>query len=264
MDIPSPTLKIIGTGFGRTGTLSLRESLVRLGFGPCDHMLENFEHPERFALWKEALRRKRNGEPIDWRPLLDGYRAIVDWPGAYFWRELIVAHPDARVILTLRDPNRWYESCLATIFSMRARADESARARAMLGLVGLVLPRLRDGFQVVNDVIWNGTFDERFTDREHALRIFAEHNREVQERVPGERLLVFDVKQGWAPLCAFLGVIVPEGEPFPHVNDAESFQKRIVQSLFRLARRAAVGLTGLVAVLWIARRVLRECREGAR
>src|SRR5829696_4202978 len=153
--VPSPTLKVIGAGFGRTGTLSLREALVRLGFSPCDHMLENFEHPERFALWHDAFRRKQAGEPIDWRPLLAGYRAIVDWPGAYFWRELIAAHPDAKVILTVRDPSRWYESCLATIFSMHARAGESPRARALLWLVGLAIPRMREGFQIVDDVIWN-------------------------------------------------------------------------------------------------------------
>ena len=104
--IPAPTLQVIGTGFGRTGTLSLREALVRIRFGPCDHMREKFEHPERFALWSEVLRRKTAGEPIDWRPLLDGYRAIVDWPGAYFWRELTAAHPEANVILTIRDPAR--------------------------------------------------------------------------------------------------------------------------------------------------------------
>ncbi|MGH2617911.1 MAG: sulfotransferase family protein [Thermomicrobiales bacterium] len=213
--IPSPTIRVIGVGFGRTGTLSLREALVRLGFGPCDHMLENFEHPERFALWKEALRRKQSGERIDWRPLLNGYRAIVDWPGAYFWRELTDAHPDAKVILTVRDADRWHESTLATIFSMRARADESPRTRAVMRAIGWVMPAMREGFQVVNDVIWNGTFDGRFTDREHALRVFAEHNREVQETIPPHRLLVFDVKQGWAPLCAFFDVPVPEGEPFP-------------------------------------------------
>ena len=104
--IPAPTIQVIGTGFGRTGTLSLREALVRLGFGPCDHMVENFEHPQRFALWEEALRRKTACEPVDWRPLLTGFQAIVDWPGAYFWRELSTAHPDAKVILTIRDPER--------------------------------------------------------------------------------------------------------------------------------------------------------------
>jgi hypothetical protein len=116
--IPSPTLRVIGAGVGRTGTLSLREALVRLGVGPCGHMRENFEHPERFALWDEALRHKTAGEPIDWRPLLDGFQAIVDWPGAYFWREMTAAHPDAKVILTVRDPEHWYDSIQATIFSL--------------------------------------------------------------------------------------------------------------------------------------------------
>jgi Sulfotransferase domain len=263
--IPSLTLVVIGAGFGRTGTLSLREALVRLGFGPCDHMLENFEHPERFALWKEAFRRKWAGEPIDWRPLLGAYRAIVDWPGAYFWRELIAAHSDAKVILTVRDRDRWYESCLATIFSVRARADESARSRVMMRLIALVLPVMREGFQVADDVIWKGTFDGRFADREHALRVFSEHNREVEESVSVERLLVFDVKQGWEPLCEFLEVPVPAGQPFPHVNDAESFRKRIqerlAQSLVHLAWPLIAGLGGLVALVWIARRARQERRK---
>ncbi len=265
---PSPTLVVIGAGFGRTGTLSLREALVRLGFGPCDHMLENFEHPERFALWLDAFKHKQAGDPIDWRPLLDGYRAIVDWPGAYFWRELIADHPEAQVILTVRDPDRWYESCLATIFQLRARADESRLVRAVLRLVRVVSPTMREGFQVADDVIWSGTFDGRFLDRGHALRIFAEHNREVEEATPAERLLVFDVKQGWQPLCEFLEVPVPAGEPFPHVNDAESFQKRIkdgfAESLLRLSRSTAAGVAGLVALVWIARRARRARRSSTR
>jgi hypothetical protein len=97
--IPAGTLQVIGAGFGRTGTLSTRAALVRLGFGPCDHMVENEEHPERFALWDEVLRQKTADEPIDWRPLLTGFQAIVDWPGAYFWRELTAAHPEAKVLL---------------------------------------------------------------------------------------------------------------------------------------------------------------------
>ena len=117
--IPAPTLQVIGAGFGRTGTASMREALVRLGFGPCDHMVENFEHQERFTLWDEALRHKSAGEPIDWRPLLDGFQAIVDWPGAYFWRELTAAHPEAKVVLTVRDPQRWYDSIQQTIFTLR-------------------------------------------------------------------------------------------------------------------------------------------------
>jgi hypothetical protein len=266
---PSPALVVIGAGFGRTGTLSLREALVRLGFGPCDHMLENFEHPERFALWQDAFRRKQAGEPIDWRPLLGSYRAIVDWPGAYFWRELIAAHPDAKVILTVRDPDRWYQSCLSTIFRMRARADSSLRARVMMKFLGLMIPPMRQGFQIVNDVIWNGTFAGRFTNREHALHVFAEHNREVQETVPAQSLLVFDVKQGWQPLCEFLGIPVPDGEPFPHVNDTEEFQKRVqeriqerfARSIMRLAGIVAGGMAALAILVWIGRRARHNQRE---
>lgn len=263
---PSPTLRVIGAGFGRTGTLSLREALARLGFGPCDHMLENFEHPERFALWMDVFRRKETDRPIDWRPLLGDYQAIVDWPGAYSWRELVAAHPAAKVILTVRNPDRWYESTLATIYAIRARADGSLRARAEMRLLALVAPEFWRGFQVADNVIWEGTFAGRFTDRDHALRVFEEHNRDVEATVSPERLLVFEVKQGWQPLCAFLGVPVPE-EPFPHVNDAESFRKliqeRFGQSLWDLARPVFVGVAGLTALIVIARRSLRSRQQVA-
>ena len=200
--IPAPTLQVIGAGFGRTGTLSMRDALVRLGFGPCDHMAENFRHPERFTLWEEALRCKDAGEPIDWRPLLDGFRAIMDFPGAYFWRELIAAHPDAKVILTIRDPERWYDSAQATIFSV---------PEEQMSGVAQELDRTR-------------IFGDRLDDRAHCQAVFTRHNQVVQETVPPERLLVFDVKEGWEPLCAFLDVPVPEDEPFPRVNEAATFQ----------------------------------------
>jgi hypothetical protein len=201
-DSTAPTLRVIGAGFGRTGTLSLRDALVRLGCGPCDHMRENFDHPERFTLWDEVLRRKNAGEPIDWRPLLSGFQAIVDWPGAYFWRELTAAHPDTKVILTVRDPDRWYDSIQATIFSLR---DD----------------QLPEG---PRDISFNRTFSGRLTDRAHCQAVFARHNQAVQEAISPDRLLVFDVKEGWEPLCAFLGVSVPGDEPFPRVNDTAAFQ----------------------------------------
>src|SRR4051794_21437861 len=142
-------------------------------------MLENIERPERFALWHDAVRRKQAGQPIDWRPLLSGYAAIVDWPGAYFWRELVAAHPQAKVILTVRDAQRWYESSLATIFSVRSRADESLWSRLFLWLLRLAVPQLRGSFQIIDEVIWQGTFGGRFADREYALQVFNRHNQEV-------------------------------------------------------------------------------------
>jgi hypothetical protein len=203
--IPAPTLRVIGAGFGRTGTLSMREALVRLGFAPCDHMVENEEHPERFALWDEALRRKSAGEPIDWRPLLAGYQAIVDWPGAYFWRELTAAHSEAKVVLTVRDPQRWYASIQSTIFTLRDdQLPEGSRA-----------------------IIFTRTFGDRLTDRAHCLSVFAQHNQAVRETIAPQRLLVFAVKQGWKPLCAFLDMPIPEDQSFPHVNDTAAFKTDI-------------------------------------
>ena len=207
--VPVPTLRVIGAGVGRTGTVSMREALVRLGFGPCDHMLENLEHPERFALWAEALRHKDAGAPIDWRPLLTGFQAIVDWPGAYFWRELTAAHPKAKVILTVRDPDRWYDSIERTIFHMIAESGSEP------------------GLDVPNEIIRDRTFQGRLTDRAHCQAVFTEHNQAVREAIAPDRLLVFDVKDGWEPLCAFLDVPVPEDEPFPHANDTAAFQADI-------------------------------------
>lgn len=250
----SPTLRIIGAGLGRTGTLSLHAALERLGFAPCEHMTNCFAHPERFALWLEAVRRKRAGEAIDWRPLFDGYRATVDWPGAYFWRELVAAHPTAKVVLTVRDPDRWYASAEKTIFAATQARTANPAARLLYGLIGLLDPPAGNGFRTVQETVWSGTFNGEFAQRDRALQLFAEHNVAVQEAVPSERLLVFDVKQGWGPLCAFLGVPEPVAEPFPHVNDAADFDRRqrdqylfIARSLWPAAAAAIAG--GVAGVL---------------
>jgi hypothetical protein len=263
--VPAPALQVIGAGFGRTGTTSLRAALVQLGFDPCDHMDENFERPERFVPWGEAFQRKQAGEPIDWRPLLSDFRAIVDWPGAYFWRELTSAHPEAKVILTVRDPDRWYVSTLATIFNFRTRVNDgdSPWERVRLLLLRLGMPGMGDGLQFIDDVIWDGTFGGRFRDRDHAVRVFNEHNQAVRETIPADRLLVFEAKQGWEPLCQFLGVPVPAGEPFPHLGDASSVRTEIREHYRDLALRAsgiaASGIVGLLALAWLRRRTRRGC-----
>jgi hypothetical protein len=264
MGVPAPNLLVVGAGFGRTGTTSLRQALVRLGFDPCDHMDENFEHPERFAPWRESLRHKQAGEPVDWRPLLADYRAIVDWPGAYFWRELTSAHPEAKVILTVREPDRWYGSVLATIsaFRTRMRAGDSLATRARSLLLRLGMLGTNGALRFCDDVIWDGTFNGRFRDRDHALRVFAEHNQAVRPTIPPERLLVFDVKQGWDPLCRFLGLPVPVGEPFPHVSDASSVQwelrERYRDGALRTGGIAAGVLLGLMTLAWFRRPLRRR------
>ena len=97
------SLKVIGAGFGRTGTLSLKAALEELRLGPCYHMIEVNAHPEHDALWLALAK----GESSDWRPMLQGYASTVDWPTTYVWKELAAANPQAKIILTLRDPDAW-------------------------------------------------------------------------------------------------------------------------------------------------------------
>lgn len=260
------TLRVIGAGFGRTGTLSLKTALEAIGFAPCEHMTELFRDPHRIELWDDAARAKERGEPFAWERLFAGYRATVDWPGAYFWRELTTAYPDARVILTVRDPERWYESARNTIYrpqELRSGGGAGPRAwagTALFALLGRLSPATRRGGEMVGRVIWQGTFDGRFGDQEHALAIFRRHVDEVQAAVPADRLLVYEVKQGWEPLCRFLEVPVPEGVPFPHVNDAADFRRMIRQRFVRPL--VAVGAGVAAAALGIA--ALRRSNAGRR
>lgn len=203
-------LKIIGAGFGRTGTASAKAALETLGFGPCYHMQELFADPSRLGGWLRAAA----GEPVDWAELFAGYAATVDWPGAAFWRALAEAYPEAKVLLTVRDPHRWYDSVAGTIYRTR-------------DLDGAVLPpALREQPRLMEELVWQGTFDGRFEDRDHAVGVYRAHIAEVRAAVPAERLLEYDVAQGWEPLCAFLGADIPD-TPFPHLNTAESMRQRI-------------------------------------
>lgn len=217
-------LQVIGAGFGRTGTMSLKAALERLGFAPCDHMSEVFLHPERAQLWMEAVEAKAEGIPFDWERLYGGYRATTDWPGAFFWRELAAAYPEAKVILSVRDPERWYESMLRTVYAIRHDPEAGQRVAAMLGDTDLAwMPRLVDA------IGFDGTFAGRFTDRAYAIEVFNQHIADVVSEIPAERLMLFEPRDGWEPLCTFLEVPVPEGESFPHLNDAATFVARTHQ-----------------------------------
>ena len=213
-------LKVIGAGLGRTGTRSLKVALEQLGFGPCHHMQELIEHPRTIRDWLRAS----EGGPIDWEELLRGYQSAVDWPGVYFWRDLMRTYPDAKVLLTVRDPDAWYDSALNTIYRIRG-TDPATLPPGVLQRYEDE-PALRDQPELTDRLVWQGTFGGRFADREHALRVYAAHNAEVRATVPAQRLLEFDVTQGWEPLCAFLGVDVPD-VPFPVLNTSEAFRRNV-------------------------------------
>lgn len=238
------SIRVIGAGLGRTGTLSLKVALEELGFSRCYHMEEVFKHPGHPSIWSAASR----GEPVDWDALFQGYQATVDWPGCAFYRELIRRYPDAKVILTVRDPEKWYGSAQQTIYYARVAFPRWATWLA---------PRMRQLVRMLDDVVWRGAFQDRFLDRPNAIAVFNRHNEEVRRVVPADRLLVFEVKHGWEPLCAFLGVPVPPGKPFPNLNDAAQFRGRIrhIAGRIRIAGYTLMGLI-LVSLVWLAIRWL--------
>ena len=199
------TLSVIGAGFGRTGTMSLKIALDALGVGPCYHMAEVFKNPAAFDWWYEA---GLDPAHADWEKIFAGYNATVDWPNATYYQELAEAYPAARLILTERDPNDWFDSTQATIFKDRGPQDPDA-------------PFLRMVRKVVYEL-----FDGRIHDRDHAISVYLAHNAKVREVIPPERLLVYEVAQGWGPLCDFLELPVPDG-PMPKVNSREEFAARV-------------------------------------
>jgi hypothetical protein len=200
-------MNVIGVGFGRTGTLSLKAALERLGEGPCAHMMPLIGDEERSQLFTRAAQ----GDRPSLDKAMDGYASTVDWPGVFFWKDLVADNPDAKVILTVRDPEKWYGSAERTIWA-------ATNAPTPPGMASF-----REMCDATN---WVGTFGGRFGDREHAIRVFTEHNDEVRRTVPAHRLLEYEVGQGWQPLCDFLGKPVPD-EPFPRLNDTATFQDRI-------------------------------------
>lgn len=202
------TLEVIGTGFGRTGTDSMREALEMLGFGPCHHMRELIKDPEHARLWRAVAA----GAPADWDLLLRGYVSCVDWPSAYYWPQLVAAFPQARVILTWRTAESWWTSFERTLLPRILSFTETEDAPSSGELIG---PRV---------------FHGRPDDREHCIAVYEANVAAVRKQVPPERLLVHTLGDGWAPLCAHLGVPVPD-VPYPSSNSTAAFVSEFGETL---------------------------------
>ena len=197
-------LKIIGTGVGRTGTYSLRTALTKLDLGPCHHMEEVLHHmPVQLPLWQAVVK----GSP-DWAAIYAGYGSAVDWPTAAFFRELSKAYPEAKFILTVRSPDSWAASFSETIYTLLAGKDEAP-------------PHMRAWLDMATAVIEKSGFPGGMSTTALA-NAFTAHNEAVKAAIPPHRLLVYEVKQGWEPLCKFLGTPVPS-EAFPQTNSRAEF-----------------------------------------
>lgn len=217
------TIKVIGAGYGRNGTLSLKQALEKLGFDKCYHMMELDQSKDEDLAWLKLNR----GEPVDFEKLFEGYQASVDWPSCNFWREQMAAYPDAKVILSERDPEAWYASIMKTIYPMSVSMREHAGED----------PLWQRRSEMVFELIWDGLFDGRLDDKDHVIGVYLAHNQQVKGEVPADRLLVFDSKFGWEPLCEFLDVPVPD-EPYPKTNTSEDFAKMMAANRARLEEKS--------------------------
>ena len=184
----------------------MREALDMLGFGPCHHMVEVNASDEQKRLWRGLA----GGENADWDRLFAGYNSCVDWPSAHSWRELIQVYPEAKVILTYRSPESWWESFEKTILVGISRASDAASL----------------GVTLIRDQVFSG----KPGDRELALERYRANVEAVKAHVPKERLLVHDLGDGWEPLCRHLGAPVPS-EPYPSRNNAGEFKRNMLDKL---------------------------------
>lgn len=214
-------IKVIGAGLPRTGTLTQKLALEQLGYGPCYHWVNIIADLDQVPLWDRAM----DGD-AQWHELLRGAGSTVDWPGGYFYRSLMESFPDARVLLSVRDPESWERSFRETIWTMShgdTLMSALSRARAQVD------PRWRAYLALVDRMFWGsqGTFAAGHREPRLLIEQMLSHNEQVRQAVPGDRLLVWQPADGWGPLCAFLGAEVPH-EPLPHANERGTFVERVI------------------------------------
>ncbi len=205
----------------RTGTLTQKVALEMLGVGPCYHMVDVISDLDQALMWERAL----DGEQ-PWAELFDGFDSTVDWPGGYFYRELMDFYPEAKVLLSVRDAQAWERSMRQTVWAVR---HGESLVRLLSSAQAHVNPRWRAFLKMIDRLVWEeaGTFASGHSEPDQLIDTMHRHNEEVQRNVPRERMLVWSVEEGWEPLCEFLELPVPQA-PFPHVNDRTEFLNRII------------------------------------
>jgi hypothetical protein len=203
-------LEVVGAGFGRTGTQSLKLALEELGVGPCYHMMEVFGNTEHIPLWAAATR----GETPDWDALFANYRSTVDWPGCAFWRDLAAKNPNARILLSYRNSDDWYDSFHNTIYQAMTRDPPPEPAWVAVH------------HEMTRQLVLEQALGGRPDDRAHAIRCYEDHNEAVRSEVASDRLILHEVGAGWEPLCIGLNLPVPD-KPYPKTNNTKEFRERM-------------------------------------
>jgi hypothetical protein len=214
-------MKLIGAGLPRTGTLTQKLAFEQLGLGPCYHWVNVIADLDQVQLWDRAL----DGEPV-WDEVFAGQGSTADWPGGYFYKELADFYPEAKVLLSVRDPESWERSFRETIWTMsygKSLMPLLAHARAEVD------PRFERYLALVDRMFWGpqGTFADGNAEPSQLIEQMLRHHEQVKATIPADRLLVWEVGEGWEPLCEFLDLPVPD-EPLPHANDRGEFVERVI------------------------------------
>jgi len=219
------SIGIIGTGLSRTGTTTIRRVIEVLGFGPCYNSSELFTHPRGMVFWESM----EQGKAVDFASFFSNYNAIVGYPGYIFAQQILEEYPDAKLILSVRDPEEWYDDIADTVFQAgpsHANQIYAAAVEADKELDPYLADCIRRSHAMQSRILEDGYFEGRFAEKEYAVKRYVQWNEDVKKQFPSDRLLVYAVTEGWEPVCEFLGVPVPEGEPFPHLNHPDVFHKR--------------------------------------
>jgi len=227
------SIKIIGAGFPRTGTLTLKNALETLGYKKTYHYVDLIANSKKLKYWKEL----ENKGHTDFETLFNGFEATVDFPGYPYYKILLKKYPEAKVILTKRDFDLWYESTYKTIWKS---ANKPITERLNLLKRKLLNKNLRAIFKCVKfmrRVYLLGQFDNQFNNKEQAKKVYFKHIKEVVGHVPEKQLLIYDVAQGWEPLCQFLELPIPPQE-FPHLNKRENFHNMVKKMIAKASKNA--------------------------
>lgn len=243
-------LKVIGAGYGRTGTMSLYTALNQLGL-PCYHMfevLQNKANKEHLPFWN-TVAEEPAGKQHDWNTVFANYAAAVDNPACCVWRELHAAYPAAKVVLTLhpRGPEAWYESTMDTIYFTENRWQ--------FKLLAAFVPKLRKFGNMNNKLFWQRNHRGTMGNKAAAIQRYADHIEEVKAAIPADRLLIFTVDQGWSPLCNLLGMPVPN-TPFPNVNDRKEIKGFIAAMTKGAYVILGIGVLLLALLVWLVMRMM--------
>lgn len=214
-------MKLINAGLGRTGTTSLKGALEHLGFAPVYHTTDLFTSAKDMDLWEGAMEGKR----VDWRAFFAGYE-VADWPVGLFYEDIIRAHPEAKVMLSVRDPESWFESLSGTLKQARS--------------LNLPIPQVRRIKRFLEVYAVNGLFEGKVDDKAFMMNFFERHIEAVKAFVGPENLLIYNVKEGWEPLCDFLEVGTPN-EPFPRLNQRGGIKELVTKMFSRSQGHSVVG-----------------------